>query len=69
MATPQIPSERRRIAVRLIDVPIELRLKAAREECRHAKTDRERDELLAAALAPKETVFYVTDIRPLRDAA
>jgi hypothetical protein len=63
------PSPRRRVPVRLLDVPLELRLKAAREVCRHVKTERERDDLLAAALVPKETVFYVTDVHPLRDVA
>ena len=64
------PSRRRRVPVRLLDVPLELRLKAAREECRHAKTERERKALLAAALAPNEsTVFYVTDMETIRDAA
>lgn len=63
------PSERRRVPVRLVDVPLELRLKAARQECRNAKTDRERDALLAAALDPNATTFYVTDISPLQSAA
>jgi hypothetical protein len=55
--------------VKLADVPLELRLKAARELCRHAKTDRERDELIGAALAPSAATFYVTDDEPLRAAA
>jgi hypothetical protein len=63
------PSLRRRIPVRLLDVPVELRLRAARQLCRDAKTDRERDELLGAALAPSSVTFYVTDVQPLSDAA
>jgi hypothetical protein len=63
------PSARRRLPVRLVDVPVELRLKAARELCRLAKTDRERAELIGAALAPSAATFYVTDDEPLRAAA
>jgi hypothetical protein len=55
------PSARRRIPVKLVDVPVELRLKAARELCRSAKTERERDELIGAALAPSGQVFYIAD--------
>lgn len=60
MAASQ-PSKRRRVPVRLTDVPIEVRLRAARAESRNAKSDREREALIAAALSPDETVFYVTD--------
>jgi hypothetical protein len=63
------PSYRRRVPVRLVDVPLELRLKALHDELRHAKTPRERDALRAAALDPKSITFYVTDVRPLSDAA
>lgn len=63
------PSARRRVPVRLCDIPVELRLKAAREEARHAKTDDERNSLLSAALAPSDTVFYVVDDEPIRAAA
>ena len=63
------PSNRRRIPVRLADVPLELRLKAMHAELRNARTARERTDLLAAAVAPKETTFYVTDVLPLQSAA
>lgn len=45
----------------LRDIPLEVRLKAARVEARNAKSDREREALLAAALDPSGTLFYVTD--------
>lgn len=57
------PSARRRVPVRLRDIPLEERLRAARAECRHAKTDKERDALLAAALAPSDQIFYVAGER------
>jgi hypothetical protein len=63
------PSYRRRVPVRLVDVPLDLRLKAAREECRRAKTPGERDALMRAAVEPQSTTFYVTDVKPLSDAA
>lgn len=62
-------SKRRTVPVRLSDVPIELRLEAARRESRFARTPEERDSLIAAALAPSETVFYVTDDERLDQAA
>lgn len=55
------PSKRRKVAVRLADVPLEVRLEAARTEARSARTPRERDELIRAAMSPAETVFYVTE--------
>lgn len=63
------PSKRRRVAVRLSDVPVEVRLEAARRESRSARTPAERDALIAAALAPSSTVFYVTDDELLDAAA
>lgn len=63
-------SARRRVPVRLRDVPLEDRLRAARAECRNAKTDGEREALIAAALDPRDEVFYVTDAElPRRRAA
>lgn len=64
------PSKRRSVPVRLRDIPIDVRLKAARVEARSAKTEREREALLAAALDPSETVFYITaDDEQFRAAA
>lgn len=71
------PSARRRVPVQLADIPLELRMKAARELCRSAKSDRERRDLIGAALSPRSDVFYVTSdtvscpvaSEPLRDAA
>lgn len=55
------PSERRRIPIRLLDVPVEVRVRAARDLVRECKTQRERDDLMVAALTPSDQTFYVTD--------
>lgn len=63
-------SKRRTVPVRLSEIPVDVRLRAAQREARHARTPAERDSLIAAALAPSETVFYVTDDGELlQDAA
>lgn len=36
-------------------------MRAAREAARSARTQKERDALIAAAYLPDQTVFYVTD--------
>jgi hypothetical protein len=53
------PSARRTQAVRLADVPFEVRMRAARMEARRAKTVKEAEELLAAAFEPSDRVFYI----------
>lgn len=53
------PSERRRIAVRLTDVPREVRLKAA---ARLAGHDNDPQGLLSAALWPSGTTYYVSEV-------
>jgi hypothetical protein len=63
------PSLRRRVPVQLLDVPVHLRLKAARELAHSCKSQRERDELLDAARDPDHTYFFVTDDALLRDKA
>lgn len=63
------PSKRRSVPVRLTEIPVDVRVRAAREAARSAKTDSERAALLAAALLPSETVFYVTDAEEFRAAA
>jgi hypothetical protein len=55
------PSKRRSVPVRLSEIPLEVRLAAARAEARGAKTPSERSALLRAALCPSDDVFYVTD--------
>lgn len=54
-------SKRRQVPVKLTDVPLDVRLKHAHAEARRARSDHERAELIAAALVPSDTVFYITD--------
>lgn len=63
------PSKRRSVPVRLTEIPFDVRVRAAREAARSAKSDQERQALLTAALLPSETVFYVTDVEEFRAAA
>lgn len=53
------PSARRTQAVRLTDVPFDVRMRAARMEARRAKTVKEAEALVAAAFAPSDRVFYI----------
>lgn len=53
------PSERRKVAVRLSDVPREVRLKAA---ARLAARDPDPQGLLSAALLPSRTTYYVSEL-------
>lgn len=46
-------------AVRLTDVPITQRLRAARVEGRTAADNAERLSLLAAAIAPSDRVYWI----------
>lgn len=57
----QEPSHRRVRPVRLSDVPIALRLKAAQREARHSPEMAQ--ELLAAALLPSSRTYYIADER------
>lgn len=50
---------RRHVPVRLCDIPAEKRLAAAQRECRDAKDETEKSELLYAALFPSDTVYWV----------
>lgn len=54
------PSARRLRPVRLSDIPLELRLNAANQIVRHMRDGDEAQELLAAALAPSDKVYFVT---------
>ena len=54
------PSARRLTPVRLTDIPLAVRCAAAQREARHAKSQAEAADLLAAALSPSETVYWVT---------
>lgn len=53
------PSARRLRPVRLTDIPLEIRYAAAQREARHAASADERADLLAAALDPSDTVYWV----------
>lgn len=53
------PSARRLRPVRLTDIPLEVRLKAANEIVRRLDSE-EPKALLAAALAPSDKVYFVT---------
>jgi hypothetical protein len=53
------PSARRTQAVKLADIPFEIRMRAARREASKAKTSREAEQLLAAALHPSDHVYYI----------
>lgn len=54
------PTKRRKIPVKLIDVPLGVRCRAARQECQHA-TPEEAQALLAAAVRPSDTTYYVAE--------
>lgn len=56
----EIPRERRRrVPIRLTEISQERRLEAAHEACRIYKDERERRELLLAALFPSNRVYWV----------
>lgn len=52
------PSARRLKPVRLTDIPLETRFKAAVREAKHSDAE-EAQALFAAALMPSRTVYYV----------
>lgn len=54
------PSLRRLRPVRLTDIPVDQRIRAALHCARYAHTPDDAEELLAAALSPSQTVYYVT---------
>lgn len=56
---PRPPDRRRRVAVRLVDIPVEERLVAARDACRVERVEEERAEILFAALWPSDTTYWV----------
>lgn len=47
------------IAVRLCDIPKEIRLSAVADACRHVKLERDRAAIMYAALHPSENVYFV----------
>lgn len=53
------PDRRRRIPVRLTEIPLERRVEAAHESCRIERGDWERQAILMAAIAPSENVYWV----------
>lgn len=53
------PTERRWKPVRLIDLPLEKRVIAAHIAIRDAADERERAEIMAAALAPSSQTYWV----------
>lgn len=53
------PSEQRKVAVRLSDVPREVRLMAA---ARLADRDPDPQALIVAALLPSQTTYYVSEL-------
>lgn len=53
------PSPRRRQPVRLADVDLNLRVRAARRLLKEAKTAGEAQAILAAATRPSDTVYYI----------
>lgn len=66
------PSPHRSQPVRLRDVPFDVRMRAARTEARKAKTVKEAESLLAAAIAPSDRVYYIKpddSVQELRKAA
>ena len=56
---PKPPDNRRRVPVRLPEIPLERRLAAAEQACRIEKGDFERQEILFAAISPSNTVYWV----------
>lgn len=56
---PPEPDRRRRVPVRLCDLPLEVRLDGAAEACRHEPGLDERAEIVAVALEPPDTVYWV----------
>lgn len=53
------PDERRMHPVRLTDIPIQDRLAAAVDCAKRARDDDERADLIAAALDPSPTVYWI----------
>lgn len=53
------PSLRRLKPVRLTDIPVDVRCRAAQQAAKTCKDGEEAQALLAAALMPSETVYWV----------
>lgn len=47
------------VPVKLTEVPLKDRMRAARREAEFCATDEERAELLAAALCPSEKIYWI----------
>lgn len=58
---PPAPDRRRCVPVRLVDIELEVRLEGAREANRYEAGDLERQEILFAAIAPSENVYWVSE--------
>jgi hypothetical protein len=56
---PPEPDRRRRVPVRLCDLPLEVRLDGAAEACRHEPDLDARADIVAVALQPPATVYWV----------
>lgn len=52
-------SDRRHVPVRLCDIPAEIRMSAAQKACRREPDPDTRSEIVAAAVYPSDTVYYI----------
>jgi hypothetical protein len=57
------PTRRRRVPVRLSDLPVDVRLEGAREANRRERDPLERAAILLAALHPSDTTYWVAEPR------
>lgn len=55
------------IRLRLADVPLDVRMKAAQKVCKRERSADARAEVTAAALMPRETHWLPDVVRPLLD--
>ena len=64
-----VPTSRRRVPVRLCDLPLDIRLRAATVACRNEEHPHERVLIKVAAVFPSATVYYVENPEPQLEAA
>lgn len=55
----QVPDGRRTVPVRLTEIPLGVRLVAARQACQDERDDAVKLEILDAALDPSDTIYWV----------
>lgn len=54
-----LPDGRRRVPVRLTEVPIGVRLVAARHACEREEDDAMKLQIIDAAISPSDTIYWV----------